>query len=599
MVVVIIFLGLVLITLVARLGLWPDDPNPDIEGVFQSGNTSQKTLFVYVHGLERGRDWHSMREVLSPHGSTLRLNYPYAAFSNADPLVVARRLSEEINSYFEADNHERVVLIGQSMGALLVKRIFLDAEEADQPWASRVKRVVLVAGMNRGWDISGQKPSDMSFGTRFRIWFGTWVGRMVGFGKLILSAETGTPFVANLRMDWIKRMADPDRPGIEVVQLLGDIDNMVSAEDNKDLRAVANGRFAWIKVRGSGHPNIVDFKDDTKVGNLKLGDYRRQKFALATTEPDFDVLDRENEVLPFQPDPDVTHVVFVVHGIRDLGEWAAAFEQELQKQFKDLKPPGSDAKLAIASVRYGYFGMGPFLLRPVREKYVKWLMDEYTETLAQYPNADQVHFVGHSNGTYLLTAALERYSSLDLGRIVFGGSVVRKDYPWSDVLKELPPIDGSEKDIRVVNYTAIDDWVVALFPRFFEPKLMAPLRNDIGSAGFNGFTTADPQVENIGGLSGGHAAFLSRIPEIADFILTGKKEGIQAGKQISAQDSQGGMLAMLSDLGSRWATWVIVWPLLAIVIVVVGWHVVTAAAEPRWPIFVAYAVLLLLILRNV
>jgi alpha-beta hydrolase superfamily lysophospholipase len=607
MLVVIVFAGLVLLTLVARLQLWPDDPDPRITGEPQAGTGDDSSLFVFVHGLDRGRHWPLMREVLAPHGATLRLDYPNAAFSNAEPLAVARGLADTIERHAGGADYERLVLIGQSMGALLVKRAFLDAERRQQAWPAKVRRVVLLAGMNRGWDISGQKPSDMRFGTWFQIWFGTWLARVAGFGKLILGTETGTPFVANLRLDWIKRMADPGRRGIEVVQLLGDIDDLVSAEDNQDLRVVDvgdnavpaaadRGRFAWIKVRGTGHANVADFADRTRAGNVELGDYRRQKFALAATEPDFDLLERENEVLPYQPDPEVTHVVFVVHGIRDLGEWAAAFERELKARFDARRAPGSRDKLAIASVRYGYFGMGPFLLKPVREKYVKWLMDEYTETMARYPNAANVHFVGHSNGTYLLAAALQRYDSLELDRIVFGGSVVRHDYAWDRALARHAAGDDGP---RVINYTAVDDWVVALFPRFFEPALMAPLHNDIGSAGFNGFTRPHPAVVNVDGLSGGHAAFLSRIPQVAAFLVDGVVDDGTGVTPPAERKWHQAVLATLSGWGWHWATWVVVWPLLVVVVVLVGWHVITAAAEPRWPLLVAYAGLLLMILRNV
>jgi len=66
-------------------------------------------------------------------------------------------------------------------------------------------------------------------------------------------------------------------------------------------------------------------------------------------------------------------------------------------------------------------------------------------------------------------------------RIVFAGSVVRRDYDWDYVINE-------RKQVELVrNYVASDDWVVALFPRFFEQWPMRYLGNDLGSAGFNGF----------------------------------------------------------------------------------------------------------------
>lgn len=594
-----IFAFLALATLIARFQILPGGADPKVFGELDAGVATQSTLFVYVHGFERGRHWGPMREILAEHGSTLQIKYPFAGLSNADPLVVARRISEEIDRRARNGDYIRIVMIGQSMGALLAKRAFLEGEDAGMAWPAIVERVVLLAGMNRGWDISGQKPSDMGYGTYLSIWAGTWAARLAGIGNLILESETGAPFVANLRIDWIRRMANPDKRGLQVVQLLGDIDDIVSADDNNDLRAATNGRFAWIKVRGTGHPNIVDFADTTEVGNVTLGDYRRRKFMLATTELDFGKVEGENEMLPFQPDLSVTHVVFVVHGIRDLGEWAAAFEERLQTEFRSQAPGGANAKLAIASIRYGYFGMGPFLLRPVREKYVKWLMDEYTETIAQYPNARYVHFIGHSNGTYLLAAALQRYGSLDIGRVVFGGSVVRQDYRWDQVLSPNSADVPVQPELRVVNYTATDDWVVALFPRVFEPKFMAPLRNDIGSAGFNGFSIKNHEVLNIGGLTGGHAAFLDRIPEIATFILRGDDGSLRMNAAHAAGQSAKSLTSKLSSWGSSWATWIIVWPVLIFIVAFVGWHVVTAASEPRWPIFVGYVALLLMILRSV
>ncbi len=466
MFVVSIFVVLVAATLVtrthllSRLNLVPDDPVPHIDPDFKAGTANHDTLFVYVHGMDGGKYWEAMRAELASHGDTVKLGYPRPRLSNVDPARLASRIASEIQTQYSHKGYKRVVLIGQSIGALLVKRAFLEGETTRMDWAGKVERVVLLAGMNRGWDISGQKPSDMRFRTWFQVWFGSWIGRMFGIGNLILKTETGSPFVADVRIDWLNRMREAGKREIEVVQLLGDIDDLVSAEDNKDLRSINSGPFVWIKVRGTRHHNIVDFADKHKAGDLVLGEYRREKFVLAATELDFDKVARENEVQPFQPDLDVTHVVFVVHGIRDLGEWAAAFEDELQTQFRADPARAASDKLAIASIRYGYFGMGPFLLKPVREKYVKWFMDEYTETLARYPKASEVHFVGHSNGTYLLAAALERYESLHVGHVVFAGSVISKNYEWNELLKKRP-------DLRVRNYAAVDDWVDPLRRSFY------------------------------------------------------------------------------------------------------------------------------------
>src|SRR5262249_17192292 len=176
------------------------------------------------------------------------------------------------------------------------------------------------------------------------------------------------------------------------------------------------------RVRGTGHLDIVNFHDTSdavETGYEGLGAYRKAKFILAATGTP-EQIDAQAEIIPLESDPSVTQVVFVLHGIRDLGRWSAQFEQALESA-----PPPAQGRRLIVSVRYGYFNMAAFLFRPDREKFVRWFMDQYTETLAKYPNARTRDFIGHSNGTYLLATALESYKSMKIRRVAFAGSVVR------------------------------------------------------------------------------------------------------------------------------------------------------------------------------
>jgi hypothetical protein len=111
-------------------------------------------------------------------------------------------------------------------------------------------------------------------------------------------------------------------------------------------------------------------------------------------------------------DPNVTDVVFVVHGIRDTGYWTRKIAQRI-KSVAEKRGDGVRMIVATQTSTYGYFPMLPFLLPSKRRQKVEWLMDRYAEALAQYPNA-RFSFVGHSNGTYLLAKALEEYSSVEL-----------------------------------------------------------------------------------------------------------------------------------------------------------------------------------------
>jgi alpha-beta hydrolase superfamily lysophospholipase len=547
----------------------------------QTGGTT--TLFVVVHGLDNGLHYPSIVGALKPNGDVLPLRYPNGYLSNAEPQNLADSIARAVSLAYRPDRHQHIVLVGQSMGALLVRRALLDAETGQAAWARAVTRVVLLAGMNRGWDISGKKPSDMSATTWLAMWAGTWFGRLTDTGRLIRSAEAGAVFVADLRLDWMRRFQKPQARPIEVVQLLGDIDDIVGEDDNKDLLSMASRRFAWLRVRGTGHLGISDFEDTMHFGAVQetLGDYRKRKFLLAVTAR-FEAVMAENEEQPFQPDHEVRQLVFVLHGIRDLGEWAFAFERDLKCEHDRRRLPG---KIAIASIRYGYFGMGPFVLQPGRQKYVKWLMDEYTETLARYPNVEQIHFVAHSNGTYLFASALEQYHAMKVDRVVFGGSVVQRGYHWNRRFK-----DGQLGYLR--NYVAADDWVVALLPRFFEPKpVFELLHNDIGSGGFNGFDEEPKGLENVRYVVGGHSAFLERIREISQMLLAEKIETLHDIPQPST-DQPRAWLKWLSD----WGVWFL-WLLAAVVLVFVGWRVTASATTPAWPFLLLFLTLVLAILK--
>ena len=103
-------------------------------------------------------------------------------------------------------------------------------------------------------------------------------------------------------------------------------------------------------------------------------------------------------------------------------------------------------------------------------------MDQYAEALAKYPNAKgRFHYIGHSNGTYLVARALKEYPCCRFKHIAFAGSVVHKKYDWTHFM--------SSQVEAVANYVATTDWVVALFPKALQIMRL----QDLGSAGFDGF----------------------------------------------------------------------------------------------------------------
>jgi pimeloyl-ACP methyl ester carboxylesterase len=162
-------------------------------------------------------------------------------------------------------------------------------------------------------------------------------------------------------------------------------------------------------------------------------------------------------------------------------------------------------------------------------------MDQYAEARARYPRAD-FHYVGHSNGTYLAAQALKDYPAARFKRIVFAGSVVRRDYKWSALTQPTKSNPKAPPRVeKVLNYVATADWVVALFPKGLEPWRVF----NLGSAGHDGFDEASEQgpvyeVEYIVGDHGaGHQE--SNWEDIGRFIVFGETPKL---REASVNDNQ-------------------------------------------------------------
>jgi hypothetical protein len=118
--------------------------------------------------------------------------------------------------------------------------------------------------------------------------------------------------------------------------------------------------------------------------------------------------------------------------------------------------------------------MLPFLLYWDRQQHVRWFMDQYTQARAKYPNLEIVDFVGHSNGTYVLASALQQYSVLNVRNACFAGSMVPVHYDWVRRISE------NQVTGKIENICADFDWVVAIFPQFFQQVSDGIFRHRLG-----------------------------------------------------------------------------------------------------------------------
>jgi hypothetical protein len=485
--------------------------------------------------------------------------------------------------------YARLILVGYSCGAVIARKvaIVVHDETAAVPfsrgltglgrtWAGSIERIVLLAGMSRGW-----APEIARDWFQSAFWtVGSWYCAIVATLRLpvptLYAMRQGQPFIVQTRLEWLaltrsdrlaeKRAARARElsrrggrlsfcevlPAIFVVQMLGAIDDLVSPDDAVDTVAHRgdNASFVLIETPDTTHHAAIKMRrpndDQRKVLERALGgdsgpdakpltDICRElnlrdqaRFLLLAKS----VSDSHNDLkriaiapshmadtLPAAPDENVTDVVFVIHGIRDKGFWTHKIARAVKQQAEREK------RVFHSFTRtYGYFAIFPFLVPWVRHWKTCWLMDQFVLMRALYPRA-RFSYVGHSNGTYLLARALLHYPAAKFHHVVFVGSVVRCNYPWNLVLPDKSENRPGQVD-KILNYVATEDWAVAIFAKAFQT--LAALF-DIGSAGYDGFDehrqqSRHPDLHEAKFIVGTHEAGIREAHwnDIARFIVKGR-----------------------------------------------------------------------------
>jgi alpha-beta hydrolase superfamily lysophospholipase len=475
-------------------------------------NGTSEQLVVLLHA------WHGRASDLAEVKGTVRRQLPnsdilapeYVAdlFSNNDPLELASKLDRRLEQIVQ-DARERgagyrsIILIGHSAGALILRRAYLygmgyrsdhfapelrqlepHGESPPSTWVNSVDRMVLLASMNRGWDL--RMIDNRTWTTQAMMMWGVAISELTGTGKLVMALERGAPFVGNLRLDWLRMVRRQGTPVTPIIQLLGEKDDLVQPGDDIDVVTAPN--FIFIRLDDTDHNNIRLMSPDDSVGRERAAHFTR-----ALTAPVAELRSSYQGADRLITAPKIKHVVFIKHGIRDMADWSSPLRNEFEKASDDV---------AVICEKFPYFSMMSFLLWWDRQSEVRRFVDEYANALAQYPNYKKVSYVGHSFGTYIVASALERYPSISFHKLYFAGSAVRRDYDWANL---------GDRFQQIRNDRADGDWVVAVFPRAFE-QLRSLIRSsphgflDVGSAGFNGFI--QDRALDVHYLHGGHGAGL-------------------------------------------------------------------------------------------
>jgi pimeloyl-ACP methyl ester carboxylesterase len=446
-------------------------------------------------------------------------------------------------------------------------------EEKDLPceWAKRVERLVMLATWDKGWTISDRTSWFYSIGLNI---LGLWgrVTELLGRrdsarGRTMLDMRKGSVFIVQTRLLWmayrrwhndalrkhynntgpVTRLDEPPAGQAAnplVIQIIGAQDNFVSPQDQVDMDVEAMAwqdgafespqkKYFLMEMEETDHGGVVDFsnalgrrrgffltavREDPIVLNK-----RREIFSKALTQPSSD-LERHSENPTFyfdrqtQSDPCVKDVVFVMHGIRDDGYWTHRIAECTKEADERKRDSGGEEDLkwkplVSCTPTYGYFPMGAFVMPWIRRQKVEWFMDLYVEMRGRFPLA-KMHYIGHSNGTYLAAGALEHYPAARLGRIYFAGSVVNANFDWIKQIKE-------KRVQQFHNARGATDWVVALLPKSID------YISDLGGGGFDGFVDAASGNQKITQsktfAKGGHSGAIGEghWAAIGDFIING------------------------------------------------------------------------------
>ncbi|GIF50740.1 hypothetical protein DFJ67_1850 [Asanoa ferruginea] len=397
--------------------------------------------------------------------------------------TIAARIHQ---SWVANGGYDEIVLVGHSVGGLIVRQAYLLALAGEpgerNPWAGKVNRVVLFASLNRGLPAR--------FERRWWLPAAAWFARVLPFTRhwLIHDVLRGSAFITNLRITWVREINGLAHPP-NLVQFLGSEDGLVTGDDSSDVRQFPTGRQQIIP--DATHGNLI------RLSVAPAPDERFRLIATAFTEP------LREDPVPEIGDAGKT-VVIALHGIRAGNTtWVRDVEDEIGSRNSDVEVVGAS---------YGRFSAGKFALPVTRRRFLGWLEDTYAERLALNPKAT-FHFIGHSNGTYLLGHSLQKIPGMRFERVLLAGSVLPVGYDWRGRREA-----GQVRRIR--NDRAARDIPVGV--------LCAGLRGlgmrDVGTAGVDGFHEWDDDAKSeVYYYPGGHSDALNagNLPRLVTFVLDG------------------------------------------------------------------------------
>lgn len=354
-------------------------------------------------------------------------------------------------------------------------------------------------------------------------------------GLLIENVLFGSPWIARVRLRWLAKLKDAN---LDVVHAFGENDRLVDEDDQIELLAASDS--AEFSVEGGTHldftltPRDRKASDSARYGPIRefLSAYLENRLSgplprgwrNVRCTPRAEASSAENG----SPNDQGEHVVLLVHGIRDFGEWQDVLKVRVERY---AERHGWNLVETVV-VRYGYFTAFQFLLSGERDRATRTFVDAYAQARARHPNA-RFHVAAHSNGTYVVCNALQSDASVELDNVYLAGSVVSPRYDWARVAKGSPTDRAGSIRGAVRSDCATTDWPVGVLCWILSGfgllnRLTPGLPwGRLGAGGVDGFSrgTLDAHrcVTETKHLRGGHGEAIRAAHHdgIAKFLLTG------------------------------------------------------------------------------
>lgn len=135
-----------------------------------------------------------------------------------------------------------------------------------------------------------------------------------------------------------------------------------------------------------------------------------------------------NDESDVRKDPQITHVVLLLHGIRDLGGWQERVARQIERSLPGTK---------CVAVRYGWFSPFAFLAPVSRASAaIDTLKAAYDHALADERQA-RISIIAHSFGTHVLGECLRKYEVVRPHRLILCGGVLSRQFPWNAVTRRI------------------------------------------------------------------------------------------------------------------------------------------------------------------